>query len=179
MQMLEVNKMLTEERKQEILKYFSQDEVKLQLWLEEHEPADKMLWRKAWWNNNRFIRDDLLQKFFGYDYEIVGSHYSKSIECPVILVKYKGVDIILQYNFYDWQIMIKSEKPLTLVDLDLFNANGDYFYYQGIPHEYCFKKYSETNNKEFAIDIHAYDDYHDDVILFMYMLKKSIDNLER
>ena len=170
--------MLTEERKQEILDWSKKGKIKLQLWLEEHNPEDEMLWKEIWWNNNGFIRDYLLEKFFGYDYEIVGSHYSKSIECPVVLVKYKGVDIILQYNFYDWQIMVKSEKQLALTDLELFNSNGDYFYYQGIPHEYWFKQYSETNNKEFAIDIRAYDDNHYDVICFMYMLKKAIDTIE-
>ena len=167
--------MLTEERKQEILDWSKKGQIKLQLWLEDHEPEDKMLWKKAWWKNNCFIRDYLLEQFFGYEYEIVGSHYSKSIECPVILVKYKGVDIILQYNFYDWQIMVKSNKSLILNDLKMLHADGDYFYYQGIPQEYCFEKYSETNDKEFAIDIRAYDDYHYDVVCFMYMLKKAID----
>ena len=169
--------MLTEEERQHVIDCFKEEERKLQFWTVEHAPKDSMIWKDAWWHNNGFIRDYLLRKFFGYDYEIVGSHWSKSIECPVILVKYKGVEIILQYNFYDWQIMVKSEKPLTLTDLDILEANGSYLYYQGIPQEYCFKKYSETNNKEFAIDIRAYNDYHEDVVCFMYMLKKAIDNV--
>jgi len=167
--------MLTKERRQEILDWSRKGQIKLQLWLEDHEPDDKMFWKEAWWHNNCFIRDYLLEKFFGYDYEVVGSHYSKSIECPVILVKYKGVEIILQYNFYDWQIMVNSKETIILTDLDLLHANGNYFYYQGIPQKYCFKKYSETNNKKFAIDISAYNDDHDDVVCFMYMLKKAID----
>lgn len=144
----------------------------LQVWLTHHEPEDKMLWKESWWERNVFIRDRLLERLFGYNYKLVGSHWSKSVECPVILVNYKGVEIILQYNFYDWQVMIKSPKGLTLENLELYRANGDYFYYQGIPEEYQFKKYSKRNNKEFAVDI---DDDLYDVYGFMLMLKRVID----
>lgn len=143
-----------------------------EIWCKEHEPEDSYLWKKEWWNRNRFIKDKIL-KIFDFKYNIIGSHYSKSVECPVILITYKNVDIILQYNFYDWQIMIKSEKPIILKDLDLYNATGDYFFYQGIPDKYCFKKYSNTNNKQFAIDIQ--DDLFN-VYGFMIMLKQAINN---
>lgn len=163
--------MLTEERRQEILDWYNKGQIKFQLWLEEHKPEDKMIWKKPWWENNVFIREDLF-KLFGYDYEIVGSHYSKSIECPVVLVKYKGVEIILQYNFYDWQVMVNSKEAIELNNLDLCHATGDYFYYQGIPEEYEFKQYSDTNNKQFAIDITDDLKY---VFAFMLMLKIAID----
>lgn len=69
--------------------------------------------------------------------------------------------------------MIKSEKPIILKDLDLYNATGDYFFYQGIPDKYCFEKYSNTNNEQFAIDIQ--DDLFN-VYGFMIMLKQAINN---
>lgn len=147
---------------------------KLQLWFKEHEPEDKYLWKKAWWERNCLIRDRLLGKLFGYDYKVIGSHYSKSIECPVVLVKYKKVEIVLQYNFYYWQIMIKSPKEIELKDLGLYKANCDYFFYQGIPKKYQFKEYSEINKKKFAISV--YDDLFN-VYGFIVMLKIVIDNL--
>ena len=163
--------MLTEERRQEILNWYNKGEIKFQLWLEEHEPDDKYLWKEAWWDRNVFIRGDLFE-LFGHDYEIVGSHYSKSIECPVILVKYKNAEIILQYNFYDWQVMVQSNEAIELNNLDLCHAAGSYFYYQGIPEEYRFKQYSNINNKQFAIDIRDDLKY---VFAFMLMLKIAID----
>ena len=166
--------MLTEERRQEILDWSNKGQIKFQLWLEEHQPEDNMLWKSSWWDRNVFIREDLF-KFFGYDYEIVGSHRSKSIECPVVLVKYKNTEIILQYNFYDWQVMVKSKEAVELNYLDLYHAAGDYFYYQGIPEEYKFKKYSNTNNKQFAICISDNLKY---VYAFMLMLKIAIDKNE-
>ena len=167
--------MLTEERKQEILDWSNKGQIKFQLWLEEHEPGTNFLWHDAWWNRNVFIREDLF-KLFGYDYEIVGKHYSKSIECPVILVKYKNAEIIFQYNFYDWQIMVNSNEAVELNNLDLCHATGKYFYYQGIPEEYRFEQYSDTNNKQFAIDI--YDDLKY-VFAFMIMLKIAIDKNDK
>ena len=170
--------MLTEERKQEILEWSKKDMIKFQLWLEEHEPSETMLWNRAWWDNNCFIRDRLIHKLFndGSDnYEIVGAHMSKSILCPVVLITYKNVGIIVQYNFYDWQIMVNSDKPLTLKDLSFYACDGDYFYYQGIPNEYHFEKYSETNNVKFAVDNQSDDIL--DVYAFMVMLKEAIDNV--
>ena len=148
------------------------DDENLQNWFNEHEPDDSYYWKGNWWTNNVFIRDRILS-LFSDSYEVVGSHYSKSIECPVVKTTYKGVEIIWQYNFYHWQIMIKSKKPLILEDLSLLDADGDYLYYQGIPEEYCFKKYSLENNKEFAIDISH--DSITDVWPFALELRKVID----
>ena len=130
--------------------------TKIQNWFIENEPSEDMLYREEWWNNNIFIRDRLLNLFDSEEAEVVGTHYSKSILCPIIKTVYKGVEIIWQYNFYDWQIMIKSPKELKLFNLKLYKADGDYLYYQEIPEEYrFFKKYSKTNNKEFAINIYG------------------------
>ena len=145
-----------------------------QIWLERHEPKDTMIWKKSWWERNIFIRDRLLDKLFkSATYKLIGSHYSKSIECPVVLVRYKGAEIVLQYNFYDWQIMVRSPKALKLGMLEENDAKGDYFYYQGIPTEYHFKQYDATNNcKEFAIDIS--DDLYN-AWGIMLELKRAID----
>ena len=147
--------------------------TKIRDWIVENEPGKDMLYRETWWKNNMFIRDRLLSLFDSEEAEIVGTHRSKSIVCPVIKAVYKGVEIVLQYNFYNWQIMIKSPVELKLFNLDLYKADGEYLYYQGIPEEYRFKKYSKENSKEFAIDI-----YGDrlDVWAFAIFLKLAIDN---
>ena len=137
-----------------------------------NEPEDGMIYRRSWWYNNAFIRDRLLTLFNSKEAEVIGTHYSKSIECPVIKTVYKGVEVIWQYNFYDWQIMIKSPIELKLFNLKLYKADGDYLYYQGIPEEYQFKKYSKTNNKEFAISIYGNEL---DVWAFATSLKIAID----
>jgi hypothetical protein len=146
---------------------------KIQKWFVENQPGDQMSYKKAWWKNNCFIRDRLVKLFPHYIAEVIGTHYSKSTKCPVIKTGYKGVEIIWQYNFYDWQIMIKSEKDLELKNLDLYQADGDYFYYQGIPDNYKFQPYSRTNKKQFAIDV--YRDDLLDVWAFALELKKAID----
>jgi hypothetical protein len=146
--------------------------TKIQRWYMENEPGCDMLYFKTWWGNNVFIRDRIVDLFNSEEAEVIGGHFSKSIECPVIKTVYKGVEIIWQYNFYDWQIMIKSPIELKLFNLKLYKADGDYLYYQGIPEEYKFEKYSKTNNKEFAIDI--YGDQLD-VYAFAISLKIAID----
>ena len=147
--------------------------TKIQNWFMENEPSDVMSYHKAWWNNNVFIRDRIVDGLFNSkEAEVIGTHYSKSIACPVIKTVYRGVEVIWQYNFYHWQIMIKSPVELKLFNLKLYKADGDYLYYQGIPEEYQFEKYSKTNNKEFAISIY---DNELDVYAFATSLKIAID----
>ena len=146
--------------------------TKIQKWFVENQPGDEMKYKRSWWDKNVFIRDRLLDLFNSKEAEVIGTHYSKSIECPVIKTVYKGVEIIWQYNFYDWQIMIKSPRELKLFNLKLYTADGNYLYYQGIPEEYKFEKYSKANNKEFAINIYG-DEF--DVWAFATSLKIAID----
>lgn len=147
----------------------------IQAWFNKNEPSNNFSYKQIWWKNNVFIRDRIME-LFNDSAEIVGTHYSKSIECPVIKTRYKDVEVIWQYNFYNWQIMIKSKKSLKLNNLELLNADGDYFYYQGIPTNYQFKPYSEENNQEFAICTG-----HEilDVWGFALELKYAIDNTNK
>lgn len=149
---------------------------KIQEWFNCNEPGENMLWHEAWWDYNVFIRDNIVELLSDKVAEVVSTHYSKSIECPVIKTYYKGVEILWQYNFYHWQIMIKSNKDLELKDLDYIGADADYFFYQGIPTEYQFKPYSEDNKKEFAISTVS-SKYC--VFAFAVELKKTIDRANR
>ena len=150
---------------------------KIQKWFNLNEPEDTYVYKKTWWKNNMFIRDELVYRLFNDGQaEIVGTHFSKSIECPVIKTYYKGVEILWQYNFYNWQIMVKSDKDLELKDLDYVGANADYFFYQGIPTEYQFKPYSKDNKKEFAIST-VFSKYC--VFAFAVELKKAIDRAKK
>ena len=148
----------------------------IQAWFNTHEPEKRMLWHESWWEHNIFIRDTIVELFDEQVAEVVGTHYSKSIECPVIKTYYKGVEILWQYNFYYWQIMVKSDKDLELKDLNYISADADYFFYQGIPTEYQFKPYSESNKKEFAIST-VYSRYC--VFAFAIELKKAIDRVNK
>ena len=74
--------------------------TKIQKWFLDNEPSKELLYHKTWWSNNVFIRDRIVERLFNTtEAEVIGTHYSKSIECPVIKTVYKGVEILWQYNF--------------------------------------------------------------------------------
>lgn len=148
-------------------------DINIQKWFVENQPGDEMRYKESWWKNNVFIRDRILRLFPHYYAEVIGTHYSKSIKCPVVKTGYKGVEIIWQYNFYDWQIMIKSDEKLNLEFLEMYGADGNYFYYQGIPDEYQFKPYSRSDKRQFAINVSG--DNLLDVWAFALELRKAID----
>lgn len=151
-----------------------------QIWLRDHEPEDGMGWKDSWWDRNMFIRDKILDELFKQsEYQVIGSHFSKSIECPIVMFRYHGTEIVLQYNFYDWQIMVHSPKDLNLTNLATHHADGDYFFYQGIPAEYRFKQYDARENcRDFAIDVEDNCGRFDlcNVWGFLLELKRTIDS---
>ncbi|MCM1214063.1 MAG: hypothetical protein NC548_06035 [Lachnospiraceae bacterium] len=128
-----------------------------QQWLMTHDPEDKMLWKKSFWNHNVFIRDILGDLFCPYkskyhnidkdhDYNVrkyndtisvIGTHWSKSIENPVIMIKYRGETIVFRYNFYDWEIAVIGNIPIILPERLIPETR---FFYQGFPEKYVIKE---------------------------------------
>ncbi|HUU88424.1 MAG TPA: hypothetical protein VMX17_11825 [Candidatus Glassbacteria bacterium] len=142
--------------------------MKLQEWANEHEPDDKMRWKKAYWSQVMFVRDYIPRAFFLSNTErndlivVDGSHTSKSIECPVYfinLIEKHGIQIWMRDNFYDWNVSVKSENPIVCDFMKSFHdENYPYCFCQGMTDK-KYKPYKE-NNKEFTICIdNTYDLY--------------------
>lgn len=150
---------------------------RLQAWANDNAPSDEMLWKEAYWDQIIFVRDQiawLLARNYEEFQDLVavsGTHRSKSIECPVYFLDLKqdGVRIWMRYNYYDWNISIESERPITCDFLDTFH-DGDYTYCfcQGMEDK-KFQPYKD-NNKKFTVCIG--DKYN--VYTFLKCLKKFL-----
>lgn len=149
-------------------------QVNIQDWLIEQtskQELSKYLYADNWGKNIHFIRDTLGKLFNTEDIKVISEHRSKSLICPVIKLDYKNVTMVFQFNFYDWQIMIKSPDEIIFTNVEDLEF-GDYLFYQGIPEQYQFSAYSNTNTKTFAVDL------PDDccrVYAFFVVLKMLID----
>ena len=150
---------------------------KLQIWANEHEPRDEMIWKKAYWNQIIFVRDQiaglLSSSYEEYNdlVDVVGSHHSKSIECPVYYLYLKdfGVHIWMRYNFHDWNISIESNKPIECDFLDTFDdCCYRYCFCQGMENK-KFGPY-ESNHARFTVCIHN----HYDLYTFFRCLKSFL-----
>ena len=103
---------------------------------------------------------------------VIGEHSSKSVRLPVYSLERLdlGLQIVLRYNFYDWNVTVVSEAPIG-ADLrgfeldysraedrarypDGYRAPGSwgYCYFQGFPNELQFGPYSE-NPRKFSLCI--------------------------
>ena len=104
---------------------------------------------------------------------VIGEHRSKSVRLPVYLLDRSdlGIQFVLRYNYYDWNVSVVSERP---VEVDLGNlANGydprdeDRFasgykpgyawggcFFQGFPMEYQFGPKS-LDSRKFSICVHT------------------------
>ncbi len=166
-------------------------DTKFQKWLLDHQPNDNMRWKDAFWHTYCFWRDDILPMFTDYLYseqfswdafkneldkntDVIGEHWSKSIINPVMKITYKGVEIIFRYNFYNYEIVVISPKPIELPKNNLFSSKKASFFYEGFPDEYKIKERYEDNKCRFAA--HISDHYR--FYTFMFLLQREIFKLE-
>lgn len=168
---------------------------KLQNWALANVPSDNMIYKNTWWEHIVFIRDKILpmmfyddacknlgkksndwekiEKYMSEHYSIVGTHTSKSVKLPVLLLNYKGATIVFRYNFYDYEVTVIYDKDISLPKA-LFNSYRQEFFYQGFPEKYKIHKNYKDSHKEFSVCIgNSYEFY-----TLMFLLRDNLDRLE-
>ena len=107
--------------------------MELQKWANENEPKDEMIYKKGYWNQITFVRDEI-PRIFCANYEeykrikndihVISDHTSKSIRLPVFQVMLPShIYLILRYNFHNWKVSVNS--PIDIKDnfTRLFNPD--------------------------------------------------------
>lgn len=99
--------------------------VDLLTWMRVYEPKNEMGYKKGYWNQTVFIRDEINRMFYSKyeDYKanpvkVISTHRSKSIILPVYYIFLEGYNtkIIIRNNFYDWKISIDSKYSITGIE---------------------------------------------------------------
>lgn len=148
-------------------------------WLKEHENTDLIYVSRGrdgvYLSQVHFVRDTLSrimwndlkyedipetdnrEKITGY---VIGEHKSKSVRLPVYMLERKdlGIKFILRDNYYNWNVSVVSDKPITTDLKGLVKEYGaddrpnypgafwGYCFFEGFPVDYCFGSYSENQN---------------------------------
>jgi len=154
--------------------------VDVTAWIRVNEPDERLIYAKGLGDQVCFVRDRLCE-LLSATYEemrdnppmVISTHYSKSVKLPVFqinLEKY-GIEMVLRYNFYDWKISIKSDKPLDFDYMGLFNPTEEisHIYCEGFPKDKVYGSY-EKNHSQFTIEIGSYYDLY----TFVFLLKNYL-----
>lgn len=154
--------------------------VDVTAWIRVNEPDENLIYAKGLGDQVCFVRDRLCQ-LLRSTYEewrdnpplVISTHYSKSVKLPVFqinLEKY-GIEMVLRYNFYDWKISVKSDKPLDFDYMGLFNPTEEisYLYSEGFPRDKVYGSY-EQSHSQFTIEIGS----HYDLYTFIFLLKNYL-----
>lgn len=154
--------------------------VDVTAWIRVNKPDENLIYAKGLGDQVCFVRDTLC-RLLRSTYEewrdnpplVISTHYSKSVKLPVFQINMEkyGIEMVLWYNFYDWKISIKSDKPLDFDYMGLFNPT------EKISSVYCevFSKDKvygsyEQSHSQFTIEIVSrYDLY-----TFIFLLKNYL-----
>ena len=137
--------------------------VDVTAWIRVNEPDKNLIYAKGLGDQVCFVRDTLCS-LLRSTYEewrdnpplVISTHYSKSVKLPVFQIdmeKY-GIEMVLRYNFYDWKISVKSDKPLDFDYMGLFNPTEKIssVYCEGFPKDKVYGSY-EQSHSQFTIEI--------------------------
>ncbi len=156
-----------------------EDSPQLQDWANEHQPNNDLLWHKGFEHQFLFVRDDL-SRLFSVTFEdwkanpvrVVGTHRSKSVLLPVYSLAFGGIEVRLRYNFYNWKLSIKSNRPVPDNFFQLIDREERIspIYFEGFPRNWCFGPYCK-NPKRFSAEIGK--DY--DLYTFLYLVSEGLN----
>lgn len=154
--------------------------VDVTAWIRVNKPDKNLIYAKGLEDQVRFVRDPLCHMLRSTYEEwhdnpplVISTHYSKSVKLPVFqinLEKY-GIEMVLRYNFYDWKISVKSDKPLDFDYMGLFNPKEEIasVYCEGFPKDKVYGSY-EQSHSQFTIEIGS----HYDLYTFIFLLKNYL-----
>lgn len=159
--------------------YNSHLPVDLTAWMRVNEPDDCLIYKKGFYEQIRFVNYTVCELFFTFEEwkknppMVISTHMSKSVKLPVYQINLKkyGIEMILRYNFYDWKISIKSDKPLEFDYMGLFNPDQKISscYCEGFPDDKVYGSYSEDHS-QFTIEIGS--EYN--LYTFMFLLRNYL-----
>lgn len=117
---------------------------------------------------------------------VIGEHRSKSVRLPVFSITRPehGLQLVLRYNFYDWNVSVVSERP---VEMDMAGYGSEfsqeererypdgyslqraaeigragywgYLFFQGFPEEFWFGPHTHDKNRFSLSPVNDYELY--------------------
>ncbi len=153
--------------------------LKLQEWAGKNKPADDLIYKKGYWDQIVFIRDELRylfytkkgdSEFLQNNTTVVSTHMSKSVLLPVFkVVLTNGINLIMRYNFHNWKVSIISEFDVNCDFTKLFNYEDKVHgvYCEGFEDDWVYESYSQ-NKKNFTIELRSGYYY---LFTFLWILK--------
>ena len=152
------------------------DHLKFQTWMMQNMPSPEYKFRDSWLETYVFFRDRILPMILdnmsdhqiqtdAYGlldmdeytdalnkiHDIAGSHVSKSLKHPVILIHVPDtIQMVLRWNHYNWEFMVDSKYPLRVPEQFHHHAY-EHCFCEGIPESFIIKdQYDPSeNNKRF------------------------------
>lgn len=141
-----------------------QKRSQLQEWAVANEPSETLIYRKGYWEQIVFVRDDITEvlaktyeeyEAIQSDLEVISTHTSKSVLLPIFQLKLPdGTAFTMRYNFHNWRVSVDSPRDVDADFMGLFDPNATFSscYCEGFPEECVYGSYAE-NKRRFTIEL--------------------------
>ena len=136
----------------------------LSAWIEKHLPKPEMYWKDTATSQFKFLAK-LSTFLFPNEAKrercaaVVGTHWSKSIELPVVEFQLENARIVMRDNFYDWKVSVQIDEPIDIDVIgssftELFDPKGEHSecYCEGFSEYDVFGSF-DSDRRRFTVSI--------------------------
>ena len=149
-------------------------------WARVNEPDSKLIYRDRLGAQIVFVRDDLgdilcdsSDEYMEFDPLVIATHKSKSVLLPIYQLNtwICGLELVIKYNFSDWAVSVKADKPIIITPGGLFNPSEKVPWYvtDGIPEDKVYSTYAE-NQQAFTFSVRS----HYKLYTLVHLIKQSL-----
>jgi len=137
----------------------------LQEWANANKPAEGLIYRKGYWSQITFIRDDVPEIFARSDEEykklqegiqVISWHTSKSVRLPVFRIELPdGTVLVMRYNFHNWIVSASSPRDIDDMLMGFLSPEDEAIhrvYCEGFPQDLVYESYGQ-NKRQFTIEL--------------------------
>lgn len=154
--------------------------VDVTAWIRVHQP-DKYVFNSQYRAKQVFFVRDKLACLLRPDHKewrdnppmVISTYIVKLVRLPVFQINLKryGAEIVLRYNFRDWKVSVKSDKPLDFDHMELFDPTKEIsgVHCEGFPKDKVYGCY-EKNHCRFTVEIES----HYDLYAFIVVIKNCL-----
>lgn len=157
--------------------------MKLQEWINQNEPENKMIYKDVFVDQIFFIRDEI-PFIFASSYlkhseiknniQVISTHTSKSIKLPVYQITLPDICFILRNNFHDWKVSVSSDFDIKANFNNLIYPDQiiNHIYCEGFKREWVYGPYN-NNQSKFTVELQS-NHYH--LYVFLWKISECISN---
>jgi len=117
---------------------------------------------------------DVIGNFFSTNFDVIGTHKSKSVLLPVMQLSTDSVTLTIRYNFHNFAVSVDSKKDVPWVFDGLFDSKttSASCYFEGFQKGIVYGSY-DSNPRQFSFHVRSKEQFY----VFCFLMDRAFSEI--